>query len=123
MDKDKKGELALFWTYYVDIKPLIVCECFMLCEISTPMVMYYVVFLYGTPHIQDRQAIWNEIATTCLEKYSIIILIGEFNQLEFQEQKLGGKHEIIGAQIFSNWRVLYGLTEIPVHGYPLYMDK
>ncbi|KAL2938022.1 LINE-1 retrotransposable element ORF2 protein [Bienertia sinuspersici] len=44
------------------------------------------------------------------------VILGDFNQIEFLDQKLGGTNYIPGASAFSSWRINLMLSELPFHG-------
>nr|XP_021851943.1 uncharacterized protein LOC110791500 [Spinacia oleracea] len=46
-------------------------------------------FVYGAPHVSDRSLVWSEISSI-LARYPNTVLIGDFNQVEFMDDKLGG---------------------------------
>lgn len=43
-------------------------------------------------------------------------LLGDFNQVELENQKLGGNPNIKGATTFSKWKMDCNLMDIPFHG-------
>lgn len=46
----------------------------------------------------------------------MMVTLGDYNQIEFADQKLGGNSVIPGAHNFSKWKVDCGLMELPYHG-------
>lgn len=47
-----------------------------------------------------------------------ILLIGDFNLLEFSYQKQGGSNKMLGVQSFRNWKLEHGLNDIRSYGVP-----
>lgn len=45
-----------------------------------------------------------------------IVLIGDFNQVEFLDEKLGGSSHVQGRHDFMHWRLDNGLIDIPFSG-------
>lgn len=52
---------------------------------------YNVAIVYGSPYIQERNQIWSSLSDILDSTIGAWLLIGDFNQVETQEQKLGGK--------------------------------
>lgn len=55
--------------------------------------------LYGDPIVEARPQIWLELASH-LQSLPLCLLIGDFNQLEWFEDKLGGAPTIRGWEVF-----------------------
>ncbi|KAL2943470.1 NAD(P) transhydrogenase mitochondrial [Bienertia sinuspersici] len=89
---------------------------FILCIINEADLKYLVCFLYGASYVEEREAVWTSLSEAiCLVNLPTVIL-GDFNQVEFHDQKWGGSRYIPGATAFSNWRVNLSLPELPFHG-------
>ncbi|KAL2938538.1 putative tRNA sulfurtransferase [Bienertia sinuspersici] len=94
-------------------------ECtknFVLCNIIDGPYFYYLCFLYGAPRLENRDEL-REVLNEKLAKYQgPIIILGDFNQVEFADEKSGGFNYLPGATKFTKWRVGNGLIELPSHG-------
>ncbi|XP_074301412.1 uncharacterized protein LOC141632799 [Silene latifolia] len=78
---------------------------------------WYVFFVYGSPKKEQRQSVWLDIEHWLSRMDSHFILLGDFNQVEFKEDKLGGnKGSIYGAEFFSEWKVRNSLSDIVYKG-------
>ncbi|KAL2922765.1 Gamma-glutamyl phosphate reductase [Bienertia sinuspersici] len=98
-------------------------ECtknFILCNISDGPYFYYLCFLYGAPKIEHREEVWEALNDKFSSRQGPLIMIGDFNQMEFADQKSGGSIYIPGEKKFTEWRIGNGLTELPSHG-PAFM--
>ncbi|XP_021740814.1 uncharacterized protein LOC110707087 [Chenopodium quinoa] len=51
-----------------------------------------------------------------LKKYQNVILIGDFNQVEYSSDKVGGSKFIAGQNEFKDWKLDIGLLDIPFSG-------
>lgn len=47
-----------------------------------------------------------------------LIILGDFNQVEYSTQKLGGNLVLQGANDFSSWKLDCKLIELPFHRVP-----
>ncbi|XP_074306215.1 uncharacterized protein LOC141641454 [Silene latifolia] len=78
---------------------------------------WYIFFIYGAPKREQRQPIWLHIEQWIARMDSHFVLLGDFNQVEFKEDKLGGnKGSIYGAEVFSEWKVRNSLYDIAFKG-------
>ncbi|XP_021721367.1 uncharacterized protein LOC110688926 [Chenopodium quinoa] len=72
-------------------------------------------FVYGSPHVANRLEVWHLISSL-LEIYPNIVIIGDFNQVEFYSDKLVGNFAIPGQLDFINWRMGLNLVDVPFSG-------
>lgn len=78
---------------------LFVSSNYVCCEVKDECnVVFYVVCVYGEPIYEKRAPVWNTIRAFLWSHPGKHLLLGDFNQLESSEQKLGGKRNIKGAQ-------------------------
>ncbi|XP_021854688.2 uncharacterized protein [Spinacia oleracea] len=112
------GGLVLLWSSDVQLVLVSVSSRFVLCKITNVNnEISYMLFVYGAPHYSDRWPVWEKISSIIAE-FPNIILIGDFNQVEFLDDKLGGSTHIQGRHEFINWRLDNGLIDIPFSGSP-----
>lgn len=69
----------------------------------------------GAPHLADRALVWDRISSI-LAEHPNIVLIGDFNQVEFLDDKLRGSSHIPGRHSFMQWGLDNGLIDIPFSG-------
>ena len=48
------------------------------------------VCVYGAPMLEDRQEVWNTLKAFLWSHRGKHLLLGDFNKVEFEHQKLGG---------------------------------
>lgn len=78
-------------------------------------VSYYIAFVYGSPTLPGRQLVWNYLSSTLEENKGNWVLIGDFNQVESKQQKLGGSSSIKGAKSFLDWKLQTKILDAPFH--------
>ncbi|XP_021731312.1 uncharacterized protein LOC110698221 [Chenopodium quinoa] len=69
-------------------------------------------FVYGSPDLSGRSSVWAEF-THLLQTYHKVLLIGDFNQVEYNTDKVGGSAKITGQTQFQEWKIDSGLLHIP----------
>ena len=116
------GGLAIFWCNDVNMEVGNSSTNHFACIINDVVdnfiYKWNLILLYGSPYIESRGEVWDRISH-CLNQNSLdSVIIGDFNQVEFLSQKLGGSNFIPGKEQFSNWRSSMGLSEISFHGQP-----
>lgn len=72
------------------------------------------ILVYGSPYIEERQVVWESIRNINSLNSNKILLIGDFNQVEYHCQKLGGTTNIQGRESFMKWRMECQLTELSI---------
>ncbi|KAL2924812.1 Uncharacterized protein RDABS01_022675 [Bienertia sinuspersici] len=107
--------LACFATN-LEVKLIECTRNFMFCKIVDGMLFYFACFLYGDPKLEGRGEVWEALKKLFASNPGPIVLLGDFNQIEFADQKLGGRKYLPGARVFSDWRVSSGLIDLPTHG-------
>ncbi|XP_056695114.1 uncharacterized protein [Spinacia oleracea] len=63
-----------------------------------------------------RNTVWQLIGEILSNKNDKVVLLTDFNQVEYHNQKVGGSLNIPGKEDFMNWRNKWQLLEIPFHG-------
>ena len=77
---------------------------------------YFMLFVYGSPYLADRDSVWSQITDVMERNKGRWVLLGDFNQVENHDQKLGGSNILRGASKFRNWKLQNLLIDIPFHG-------
>lgn len=98
------GELGFFcWgPFLVDV----VCQNknYVLCKIEVGNgKKWYLLFLYGESQEQYRQHLWDELSHL-ISHYDTYLIIGDTNQVDSYEDKLGGTILIRGWDKFNEWK-------------------
>lgn len=89
---------------------------FLFCKISTINgTEWHCLFLYGAPHISQRQSIWHQIHHL-LVPFSKYLIVGDINQVDHYSDKLGGSPVIRGWEDFLSWKFNLHLLDIPFSG-------
>lgn len=116
------GGLAIFWkpTVRLDVKEksmnFIVCKIF---DVMTgSMNEWDLILVYGSPYVEGRFDVWNDIGSMIASASNRVLLLGDFNQVEFLSQKKGGNEYIPGRDYFMFWRNYWNLIELPFRGVP-----
>ncbi|XP_021860991.2 uncharacterized protein [Spinacia oleracea] len=110
------GGLFLGWFPDVHLVPLLVSSNFVFCKYSKNVnEISHVLFLYGAPHVSNRGRVWEEISVI-LADYPRVVLVGDFNQVEFLDDKMGGSTHIPQRNQFMQWRLDHELQSIPFSG-------
>ncbi|XP_074315152.1 uncharacterized protein LOC141651333 [Silene latifolia] len=79
--------------------------------------MWYLCCVYGEPDHSKRGAVWDNFTHHLNSLDKPFLLIGDFNQVEFSSDKLGGSDKLIqGANLFTYWNNLHCLMDIPFKG-------
>uniref|UniRef100_A0A803MWR8 Endonuclease/exonuclease/phosphatase domain-containing protein n=1 Tax=Chenopodium quinoa TaxID=63459 RepID=A0A803MWR8_CHEQI len=110
------GGLAVFWFAPVVVVPISFSHHVIVCKVVAPgQVIKYIIFVYGAPHISLRQAVWDEISSILLSVPNVVLL-EDFNQVEFFSDKVGGSLDIPGRHSFLEWKLNAYLMDIPFYG-------
>ena len=117
VDADEtRGGLVLFcWgPYVVDIVEK--SGFFLLCKITEINGQeWHCLFLYGAPSLSHRLALWTQLHQL-LSPYQKILILGDINQLDRHEDKMGGSALIGGWADFISWKMALNLQDIPFSG-------
>lgn len=74
------------------------------------------ILLYGSLYLESRKKVWELITYDLNQNTLDSVIMGDFNQLKFLNQKMGGLDYIPWKDQFSIWRSQIGLSEISFHG-------
>ncbi|KAL2929498.1 HTH-type transcriptional regulator lrs14 [Bienertia sinuspersici] len=89
----------------MSVKVEVCTENFILCNIFDGPYYYYICFLNGAPKIENREEIWRTLSEIFVRHQGPLVILGDFNQVEFADQKGGGTRYIPGAKKFTEWRL------------------
>ncbi|XP_021743840.1 uncharacterized protein LOC110709888 [Chenopodium quinoa] len=78
-------------------------------------MIWNVFFVYEPPAFEDRLEFWSNFLLN-IHLFSNCLLLGDFNQLELLEDKLGGTLIIRGSDDFANWKLQHNLLDVPFSG-------
>ena len=114
---DNRGGLFLCWSRKVVVSIILITMNVVCCK-SADLAgnEYFIAFVYGSPYLQSRAEVWNSLTDIMKNNGGKWVLIGDFNQVEYKEQKLGGSDRIQGANIFMDWKIHNKLLDIPYQG-------
>lgn len=107
----KGGLVVLGWST-LDFTCIFKSSNLVVCKIiNLSGDIWYVMFVYGVPNIEGRVLVWNQMLNL-LQNYPNCILLGDFNQIEYQCDKLRGSNQIRGWGDFLDWRMNSNLLDI-----------
>ena len=87
----KKGGLFLCWSKNVVVSTISLSKNYVCCSITDDAGNeFYVEFVYGSPYLADQSEIWTNLSTIMDNHKGKWMLVGDFNQVETNNQKLGG---------------------------------
>ncbi|XP_021728390.1 uncharacterized protein LOC110695469 [Chenopodium quinoa] len=111
-----RGGLAVFSWFQGIVTCFMSTPNYILCNIDDGNgINRNVMFVYGEPKVEDRSRVWDEL-TTLLSITPNCLLIGDFNQVDCLQDKLGGSLIIKGLDAFIDWRLLNGVIDVPFSG-------
>ncbi|XP_057250594.1 uncharacterized protein LOC130591336 [Beta vulgaris subsp. vulgaris] len=112
-----KGGLFLCWSRSIVVSMISTSKNHVCCSIKDVTgFIYYVAFVYGSPVFADRSEIWDNLTIIMDNNKGKWLLMGDFNQVENNNQKLGGSLVLKGATQFLDWKLTNHLLDIPYHG-------
>ncbi|XP_021755862.1 uncharacterized protein LOC110721052 [Chenopodium quinoa] len=109
------GGMFICWFTPLGLVPVYSSQNVYLCKLVQGDEIKHVMFVYGSPHVTNRSEIWYLISNI-IESLSNVIIIGDFNQVEYFSDKLGGNLSIPGQMEFINWRMGLDLVDVPFSG-------
>ena len=114
-NETREGLVLFCWgPYVVDIIESL--GYFLLCKITEINGQeWHSLFLYGAPYLSLRLPLWNHLHQL-LSKYDKILILGDINQLDRYEDKMGGSAMISGWDDFMSWKMALNLQDIPFSG-------
>ncbi|CAL9242513.1 unnamed protein product [Arabidopsis halleri] len=93
------GGLALFWKEDVVVEVLSSSQNFMDTKIKFQNISSYITFVYGAPNVENKQQIWNDISGLGAERETAWLLMGDFNEILDNSEKVGGPARAEGTFI------------------------
>ncbi|XP_021737182.1 uncharacterized protein LOC110703699 [Chenopodium quinoa] len=109
------GGVFICWFTSLGLEPVFKSQNVFLCKLVQVDEIKYVMFVYGSPHVANQLEVWYLISSI-LDSISNVVIIGDFNQVEFFSDKLGGNFSIPGQLDFINWRMGLNLVDVPFFG-------
>ncbi|XP_021757463.1 uncharacterized protein LOC110722503 [Chenopodium quinoa] len=109
------GGMFVFWFTPLGLVPVYSSQNVFLCKLEQGDEIKHIMFVYGSPHVSFRLEVWNLI-TNILETIPNVVLIGDFNQVEYLSDKLGDSSSIPGQMDFISWRIGMDLVDVPFSG-------
>ncbi|XP_019093318.1 PREDICTED: uncharacterized protein LOC109129511 [Camelina sativa] len=90
MDASLSGGLASFWKSLVDVSILYQDARLVDCYINDKISSFYLSCIYGHPYPQYRPELWERLQRYAVNRDEAWIMIGDFNQIMSNSEKLGG---------------------------------
>ncbi|XP_074305602.1 uncharacterized protein LOC141640820 [Silene latifolia] len=119
VDADEtKGGLWFGFRHDANFECLLACQNFIVIKVTQCSGRFwYLCLVYGEPVTHKREAVWNDLSEWIRSFDNPFLLIGDFNQVDYQEDKWGGsKGRIPGATLFNKWKTEHLLMDIPFKG-------
>ncbi|XP_074278317.1 uncharacterized protein LOC141601910 [Silene latifolia] len=115
---DAKGGLWVGWKASWNISCIVKCQNYVILKINIcPISFWYLCCVYGQPKKEKRVGVWLELEHHLGLLDSHFVLVGDFNQVDDNEDKLGGSTgTIFGAQFFLEWKGRNLLSDIAFKG-------
>ncbi|XP_074296998.1 uncharacterized protein LOC141627667 [Silene latifolia] len=115
---ETKGGLWFGFRSDAQFECIIACQNFIIIKVRQYKdSFWYLCLIYGEPVTHKREAVWNDLSQWIGSFKSPFLLIGDFNQVDYQEDKWGGrKGRIPGASLFNKWKAEHFLMDIPFKG-------
>ncbi|XP_056698540.1 uncharacterized protein [Spinacia oleracea] len=111
----KGGLVVLTWSNAA-VSCILKTKNFVFCEIvESNGSLIYILFVYGEPIVEDRGDVWIDLIRI-IEQYPNCLIMGDFNQLDNMEDKLGGADVIRGFDQFYDCRLACDLHDVPFSG-------
>ncbi|XP_074300802.1 uncharacterized protein LOC141632124 [Silene latifolia] len=113
-----KGGLWVGWKSSCKLECVFIsCNLIILLVNQCKGSMWYLCCVYGEPDHSKRGAVWDNFTHHLNSLDKPFLLIGDFNQVEFSSDKLGGSDKLIrGANLFTYWKNFHCLMDIPFKG-------
>lgn len=109
------GLLVLGWNSS-SVHILHTCPNFIACNVVEPSgKSWYTCFVYGSPVLEDKPQVWHSLLIFILPLPNCL-LIGDFNQGELHQDKLGGSNTIKGWTSFMERPLNFRLLDVPFQG-------
>ena len=113
----KSGGLALFWKKGCNVNILLSDKNILDMEVLIEGVQLFVTGVYGHPNISERKHVWERILRFGPARKDSWIMLGDFNEILNNEEKLGGPRRSDSTfQDFSDMLKGCGMKELPSTG-------
>ncbi|XP_074305500.1 uncharacterized protein LOC141640715 [Silene latifolia] len=115
---DTKGGLWVGWRSPFDIECIAKSPNYVILRINEcSSKFWYFCCVNGAPEKANRMDVWLDLEEHISRLDSYFVMLGDFNQIEFKEDKIGGSSGTpFGAQAFSEWMVRNSLMELAYKG-------
>ncbi|XP_074278466.1 uncharacterized protein LOC141602056 [Silene latifolia] len=113
-----KGGLWVGWKPSSKLKCVFIsCNLIILVVNQCMGSIWYLCCVYGDPNHAGRNVVWDMFDQQLARLDKPFLLFGDFNQVEFSSDKLGGSSQgIRGADLFTYWKNKNCLMDIPFKG-------
>lgn len=88
------GGLALFWKNTHTVEVLYSDNILIDTMITVGLMVFYMSFVYGDPVRHRRRFVWDRIKTIGFRRDEAWFLVGDFNEIMNNSEKLGGPQRI-----------------------------
>ncbi|KAK9689842.1 hypothetical protein RND81_09G085300 [Saponaria officinalis] len=112
------GGLWLGWRKMINLSVVFKCKNFIICLVEQCKERsWFLCCVYGDPYVSNRNDVWQHLGSWLELLDRPYLLIGDFNQVEYNWDKLSQKcGRIDGANDFTLWKQNYQLLDIPFKG-------
>lgn len=117
------GGLVVFcWGPY-DVQLVALSTHYVFCKvIPANGKIWQVLFLYGEPRHHLRRQLWLQLFTL-LSDYDTYLIIGDINQLDNYQDKIGGAPVIRGWEDINQWKLDLKSAGCSFHWSPVYLGQ
>ncbi|KAK9733636.1 hypothetical protein RND81_04G080700, partial [Saponaria officinalis] len=114
----RSGGLFVGWKNYCNFEVAFACKNFIILEfIECNKILWYLFLVYGEPAAAKRRSIWTSLGEWLAIKNKPFLLFGDINQVDFLDDKLGGRSGVIhGAEWYNKWKNMMNLIDVPFKG-------
>ncbi|XP_074314804.1 uncharacterized protein LOC141650971 [Silene latifolia] len=115
---ETKGGLWFGFRPNAQFECIFACQNFIIIKVmQCNESFWYLCLIYGEPVTHKREVVWNDLSQWIRSFENPFLLLGDFNQVDYQEDKWGGsKGRIPGASCFNKWKAQHFLIDIPFKG-------
>lgn len=111
------GGLALFWKEDVEVEVRTSNQNFIVTIVKFQNTSSFVTFTYGAPQVEERQKVWDDLSEMEALRDSAWLLLGDFNEIVDNSEKVGGPSRAEGSFIpFRSFISQNGLWEVQHSG-------
>lgn len=80
----------MFWRKSHEVEIMCANNRFIDAKVKKGNVNYFMTFVYGDPERQHRSMVWNELKNIGINRSEGWDLVGDFNEIRNDDEKLGG---------------------------------